>query len=186
MNLGNCGLRSLRSSSSCRALPPVFPPLASELDEEAERRELEAERAEAAAAAQTPLAGVAAVAAAAASPTPPVPDDAYCGETWASKRRILAKTKFSGSDAIATVLAASAKPPKAVRAAGAVMKRPAGAAGQPLFSVEWSREQVMCRSGRKGPGESHRIPLSEHGGLEGAVDEAKKWVSEKRRKLGLD
>jgi hypothetical protein len=201
VNLGNCGLRSLRSSSSCRALPPVFPPLASELDEEAERKELEeeakrtelkeeatrkrleAERAEAAAAAQTPLAEVAVVAAAAASPTPPVPDGAGGGETSAPKRRILTKTKFSGSDAIAIVLGASAKPPKAARAAGAVMKRPAGATGQPLFSVEWSRNQVMCRSGRKGPGESHRIPFSEHGGIEGAVDEAKKWVSEKRRRL---
>ena len=198
VNLGNCGLRSLRSSSSCRALPPVFPPLASELDEEAERKELDeeakrtelkeeatrrrlaAERVEAAAAAQTPLAEVAVVA-------PPAPDGAYCGETSALKRCILRiKTTVSGSDAIGIVLAASAKPPKAAKAAGAVMKRPAGAAGQPLFSVEWSREQVMCRSGRKGPGESHRIPFSEHGGLEGAVDEAKKWVSEKRRKLGLD
>jgi hypothetical protein len=195
VNLGNCGLRSLRSSSSCRAHPPVFPPLASELDEEAERKELEEEakrtelkeeatrkrlddeRAEAAAAAQTPLAEVAVVA-------PPAPDG---GESSASKRCILrTKTKFSGYDAIGVVLAASAKPPKAARAAGAAMKRPAGGTGQPLFSVEWSREQVMCRSGRKGPGESHRIAFSEHGGLEGAVAEAKKWVSEKRRKLELD
>lgn len=151
-----------------------------ELKEEATRKRLAAERVEAAAAAQTPLAEVAVVA-------PPAPDGAYCGETSALKRCILRiKTTVSGSDAIGIVLAASAKPPKAAKAAGAVMKRPAGAAGQPLFSVEWSREQVMCRSGRKGPGESHRIPFSEHGGLEGAVDEAKKWVSEKRRKLGLD
>jgi hypothetical protein len=210
VNLGNCGLRSLMSSSPCRALPPVFPPLASELDEEAERKELEeeakrtelkeeatrkrleAERAEAAAAAQTPLAEVAVVAAAAASPTPPVPDGAGGGETSARIRRILTKTKVSGSDAIAIVLGASAKPPTAARAAGAVMKRPAGAvvkrpvAGEPMFAVEWTRNQVMCRSGRKGPGESHKIPFDEYGGIEGAVKEAKKWVSEKRRKLGLD
>ena len=32
VNLGSCGLRSLRSSSSCRTLPPVFLPLASEFD----------------------------------------------------------------------------------------------------------------------------------------------------------
>ena len=53
-------------------------------------------------------------------------------------------------------------------------KRPAAAS----FSVEWSRKQVLCRTGKKGAGQSMTLSFSAHGGLEKAVEKAKAWVDE--------
>ena len=54
-------------------------------------------------------------------------------------------------------------------------KRPAGAAS---FSVEWSRKQVLCRTGKTGVGQSHALAFKKHGGWANAVKKAKKWVQE--------
>ena len=54
-------------------------------------------------------------------------------------------------------------------------KRPAGAAS---FSVEWTRDQVLCRTGKKGVGQSHALVFNKYGGLAKAVAKAKKWVQE--------
>ena len=54
-------------------------------------------------------------------------------------------------------------------------KRPAAAS----FSVEWSRKQVLCRTGQKGPGQSMTLSFSAHGGLEKAVEKARAWVAAK-------
>ena len=57
---------------------------------------------------------------------------------------------------------------------GGPKKRPAAAS----FSVEWSRKQVLCRTGKKGAGQSMTLSFSAHGGLEKAVEKARAWVEE--------
>ena len=58
---------------------------------------------------------------------------------------------------------------------GGAKKRPAAAS----FSVEWSRKQVLCRTGKKGAGQSKTFLFSAHGGLEKAIEKARAWVDER-------
>ena len=55
----------------------------------------------------------------------------------------------------------------------------------PSFSVEWTREQVQCRTGKRGVGQNMALKFSEHGGMERAVKKAKQWVGDKKRELGF-
>lgn len=61
-----------------------------------------------------------------------------------------------------------------------------GGASKPSFSVEWTRSQVMCRTGKKGPGQSHRITFGSKSddfpSLELAVAAARKWVATETKK----
>lgn len=57
---------------------------------------------------------------------------------------------------------------------------------KPAYAVEWSRNQVMCRTGMKGPGQSTAIKFSDHGGSsDKAIAAAKKWVRKQEKKLGI-
>ena len=64
--------------------------------------------------------------------------------------------------------------PRKQTSKGGAKKRPAAAS----FSVEWSRKQVLCRTGKKGVGQSLSLSFDKCGGLEKAVAKAKKWVQE--------
>ena len=63
-----------------------------------------------------------------------------------------------------------------------IKKRPAAATTEPFFSCEWSRNQVMCRTGGAGPGWSHAIKFEDAGGVDKAVAAARAWVQKQRRK----
>ena len=68
------------------------------------------------------------------------------------------------------------------------LKRPAAKSDDcckpPSFSMEWSREQVMCRTGKKGAGQS--VAMKFEGSVDATVEKAKKWVADKRKELGWD
>ena len=79
-----------------------------------------------------------------------------------------------------------------VEAAISVMKRPAAAPPHgakahkrkpPYFTVERSRNQLMCRTGLGGPGSSHKIKIE--GSEAAAVKRAEAWVAEERIRQGL-
>ena len=53
---------------------------------------------------------------------------------------------------------------------------------KPCFSIERSRKQVMCRTGKGGPGSSHPIVWSESGGEKGAIAKAKTWLRDMMKK----
>ena len=53
---------------------------------------------------------------------------------------------------------------------------PSKKGSKPSFAVEWSRSQVLCRTGIKGE-PSIALKFEEHGGIETAVAAAKLWVS---------
>jgi hypothetical protein len=65
-----------------------------------------------------------------------------------------------------------------------VSPKPSGSKGEarfkkPGFSVEWSRNQVMCRTGLRGTGQSFRISFgvgADHPTVDAAVDAARAWV----------
>jgi hypothetical protein len=150
------------------------------------------------------------VSAAAASETPPATaDDAQARVDTASaegaaaprepNRRIM--HKCSGKDAMAAVLLAMGKRTEekttakrsgeAGSALGPLAKRPAAASvacsstdKPPSFSVEWSRSQIMCRTGRKGPGESFAMPFDEN--VDKTLAEARAWVAAKKTDFGMD
>ncbi len=78
-----------------------------------------------------------------------------------------------------------------------MFKRPAAAAAvgaecrvrfsEPGFGVEWSRLQVVCRTGFRGAGQSHKIPFKNNkADIDRAKREAVAWVAEQRRLQGLD
>lgn len=53
---------------------------------------------------------------------------------------------------------------------------------KPSFSVEWSRKQVMCRTGQRGPGTTLRITFKSAGGSKVALAKAEAWVRSKMKK----
>ena len=63
------------------------------------------------------------------------------------------------------------------------MKRPAGK-GKPHYGIEHTRKQVMCRTGRGGPGSSFAIPYGTEG-LEAAKKKAEKWLAKEVKAQGL-
>ena len=96
------------------------------------------------------------------------------------------RQKMSATQCLDAVMAATAArqdekkekkdaEPKKKTSKGGAKKRPAAAS----FSVEWSRNQVLCRTGKKGPGQSKTFLFSAHGGLEKAVEKAQAWVDER-------
>ena len=68
------------------------------------------------------------------------------------------------------------------------LKRPAAKSDDcckpPSFSMEWSREQVMCRTGKKGAGQS--LAMKFESSVDATLEKAKKWVADKRKELGWD
>ena len=65
--------------------------------------------------------------------------------------------------------------------------------GPPCFSKEFSRCQIMCRTGFRGVGQSyaitytgHKTRLPEYSTAEEAVEAAKAWVARERKSQGLD
>ena len=98
----------------------------------------------------------------------------------------------SGKDAMAAVLQAMGKRTDEEAAAKRdcsahepLRKRPATASSAgsstdrpPDFSVEWSRSQIMCRTGRKGPGTFFATRFEES--VDETLARAKAWVPEKK------
>eukprot|EP00969_Alexandrium_andersonii_P109793 4843529-Alexandrium_andersonii.AAC.1 len=67
-----------------------------------------------------------------------------------------------------------------------LMKRPSGAASvRASYTIEWSREQVMCRSGLPGPGQNKGFAFKKCGGKDGAIAQAERWVKAKNKELKL-
>ena len=64
-----------------------------------------------------------------------------------------------------------------------MMKRPAGK-GKPHYGIEHTRKQVMCRTGRGGPGSSFAIPYGTEG-LEAAKKKAEKWLAKELKAQGF-
>ena len=102
--------------------------------------------------------------------------------------------KRTVEDAAAVILAAMNK--KTV--AKAALKRPAAAsskpptsevtaadAKRPSYSVEWSRNQVLYRSGLKGPNQNQVFKFKNDKEREAAVSKAKKMVEAERKRRGL-
>ena len=50
-----------------------------------------------------------------------------------------------------------------------VENKPAAATKRPYIGCEWSRGQLMCRTGGSGPGSSHAITFEKAGGVDQAV-----------------
>ena len=74
-----------------------------------------------------------------------------------------------------------------VKATKIVVKHPAGASVKPSYSIEWSRNQVLGRTGKKGPGESITFkygPGCDYKDVKRAEGASKKWVEEQKLKLG--
>ena len=93
-----------------------------------------------------------------------------------------AKAKAAGAGAKADV----SKRPAAAGGAK-VLKKPAAGVGEPNphWGHEASREQVMCRTGLKGPGQCHAIKWEIAGGKRKAEQMADEWVKKQRAKFGL-
>ena len=65
------------------------------------------------------------------------------------------------------------------------VKHPASV--KPSYSIEWSRNQVLGRTGKKGPGESITFkygPGCDYKDVKRAEGASKKWVEEQKLKLG--
>ena len=61
--------------------------------------------------------------------------------------------------------------------AGVMLKKPSSGGGNgPSFSCEWSREQVLVRTGNKGD-PSTAFKFGDHGGVDGAAKTAKARVA---------
>ena len=74
-----------------------------------------------------------------------------------------------------------------VKATKIAVKHPAGASVKPSYSIEWSRNQVLGRTGKKGPGESITFkygPGCDYKDVKRAEGASKKWVEEQKLKLG--
>ena len=76
---------------------------------------------------------------------------------------------------------------KKAKASAQLVAKPAAmpAARAPFSGMERTRQQVMCRTGLQGPGQTHRITWASAGGEEAAVAQAKAWVAKQRRLRGL-
>ena len=87
-----------------------------------------------------------------------------------------AKGSREGSKRVGTPLASPTK------------KKPAAKSDDgckpPSFSVEWSRSQVMLRTGKKGASQS--LAMKFEGSVDATLEKAKKWVADKRKELGWD
>ena len=74
---------------------------------------------------------------------------------------------------------------KAKAAKASVMKRPAAKEKAPHWGHENSRQQVMCRTGIAGEGQSHAIKWAVVGGKKQAEALADKWVAAEKKKRGI-
>ena len=73
---------------------------------------------------------------------------------------------------------------KAKRVGQTVGKGNAKKSPKPSYSVEWSRNQVLCRTGASGPGQSTAFKFSDYGGSSDRAISAAKWVAKQKGKLG--
>ena len=53
----------------------------------------------------------------------------------------------------------------------------------PHYGIERTRDQVLCRTGLKGPGETKAFTFKASGGEAKAVAKAKIWVAAETKKL---
>ena len=104
--------------------------------------------------------------------------DAMAAVLLAMGKRTEEKTTAKRSGEAGSALGPSTKRPAAASVAGSSTDKP------PSFSVEWSRSQIMCRTGRKGPGESFAMPFDEN--VDKTLAEARAWVAAKKKELGMD
>ena len=119
------------------------------------------------------------------SPTLPVAD---MQELWVNKSKLSEKTLQQGAAKGRKRKADAAEvqeeePPEKVAVRGDRFK-------EPFFSVERSRNQVMARTGFRGPGESVKFRYGGNGGdfadADAATYAAQCWVNEQRKIQGLD
>ena len=89
----------------------------------------------------------------------------------AAKKKEAAEFKKKKKGTTAATTAAKATPVPKAKA-----KTKTATRGKPHFSMEHSREQVMCRTGGKGPGSTHAITFKMAGGEKKAMQMAKAWV----------
>ena len=64
-------------------------------------------------------------------------------------------------------------------------KKPSSKPIRPNMSVEWTREQVLLRTGYTGPGQSIALKFRDHGGDKAAIKKGEKWVQQELAKRGL-
>ena len=74
---------------------------------------------------------------------------------------------------------------KAAMAIAAAVAPPSQKRKKPHFSVEWSRSQIMCRTGEHGPGQCHAIQFGKGQAcrtVDAAVSKAKLWVEKQGKR----
>ena len=128
-----------------------------------------------------------------AEPTPSQLLDMYLERGLEKKECASAKAKAkakaaraAGAQADVEVSAVSAKAKGQAKASAAPPSKVRF--DLPRFRVERTRQQVMCRTGFRGPGESLALQFGEGKRFkseQAAVKEAKRWLTEERAKQGL-
>ena len=102
------------------------------------------------------------------------------GAKWKNKKKNTKKNKKATRKTAAAAKAADDKKntKKKKKKANAGKKSP-----KPSYSVEWSRDQVLCRTGLKGAGQSVSYKFADYGGSsDKAIAAAKKWVATHTKK----
>jgi len=94
------------------------------------------------------------------------------------KKKTKKNKKATKETAAAAKAADDKKNTKKKKKANAGKKSP-----KPSYSVEWSRDQVLCRTGLKGAGQSVSYKFADYGGSsDKAIAAAKKWVATQTKK----
>lgn len=110
------------------------------------------------------------------------------------KEKATPKEKASPKDkaAVKAKVGKGALPPKhvAVPPKAGILKRPAAASdmrygGVPHWKPECTRDQMMCRTGLVGPGQSHAIKWEVAGSRAKAAALADAWVVKKKKEMGI-
>ena len=97
------------------------------------------------------------------------------GKNYKKKHK---KNEKATKKTAAAAKAAGDKKKKKKKKANADKKSP-----KPSYSVEWSRDQVLCRTGMKGAGQSVAYKFADYGGSsDKAISAAKKWVAAQAKK----
>ena len=100
------------------------------------------------------------------------------GKNKKKKNKKPKKKKATKETAAAAKAADDKKTKQKKKKANAGKKSP-----KPSYSVEWSRDQVLCRTGLKGAGQSVAYKFADYGGSsDKAISAAKKWVATQTKK----
>ena len=98
----------------------------------------------------------------------------------AKKAKAKAAPKAKAKATAKCKAAAKAESAKAAAAMGTDHKH-----GAPSFSMEWSRNQIMLRTGIKGKGQSAAVSLDKFDNIDAACAYARKWVASEKKKRGF-